>query len=43
VLQLPAEIDPDTVHVTVSDGLVEIKLLKAGLSKKVLLAKAAAV
>src|SRR6266571_984390 len=43
VLQLPAEIDPDTVHVTVSDGLVEIKLLKAGLSKKVLLAKAATV
>jgi len=27
----------------VSDGLVEIKLLKAGLSKKVLLAKAATV
>jgi len=27
----------------VSDGLVEIKLLKAGLSKKVPLAKAAAV
>jgi len=35
VLQLPAEIDPDTVHATVSDGLVEIKLLKVGLGKKV--------
>ena len=43
VLQLPAEIDPDTVHATVSDGIVEIKLVKAGLSKKVPLAKAAAV
>jgi HSP20 family molecular chaperone IbpA len=41
VLQLPAEIDPDTVHATVSDGLVEIKLLKVGLSKNVPLAKAA--
>ena len=43
VLQLPAEIDPDTVNATVSDGLVEIKLVKVGLSKKVLLAKAARV
>jgi len=43
VLQLPAETDLDTVHATVSDGLVEIKLLKVGLSKKVLLAKAATV
>src|SRR2546426_2319795 len=43
VLQLPAETDLDTVHATVSDGLVEIKLLKVGLSKKVPLAKAAAV
>ena len=43
VLQLPAEIDPDTIHATVSDGLVEIKLLKAGLSKNAPLAKAAAV
>src|SRR6266481_1768725 len=43
VLQLPAEIDPDTVHATVSDGLVEIKLLKVGLGKKLPLAKAAAV
>ncbi len=42
-VQLPAETDPDTVHATVSDGLVEIKLLKVGLSKKVPLAKAAAV
>jgi len=42
-LQLPAEIDPDTVHATVSDGLVEIKLVKVGLGKKVPLAKAAAV
>src|SRR2546422_6354549 len=42
-VQLPAETDPDTVHATVSDGLVEIKLLKVGLSKKVPLAKGAAV
>src|SRR2546430_3459793 len=42
-VQLPAETDPDTVHAAVSDGLVEIKLLKVGLSKKVPFAKAAAV
>src|SRR5882762_9927343 len=43
VLHLPAEIDPDTLNATVSDGLLEIKLLKVGLSKKVPLAKAATV
>jgi len=43
VVHLPAEIDPDTMNATVSDGLLEIKLLKVGLSKKVPLAKAATV
>jgi HSP20 family protein len=43
VLSLPAEIDRDAVNATVSHGLLEIKLLKAGLSKKVPLAKAATV
>ena len=41
VLDLPCEIDPDTVNTTVSDGLLEIKLLNVGLSKKVPLARAA--
>jgi HSP20 family protein len=42
VVGLPAEIDPDRVNATVSDGLLEIKLLKVGLGKKVpVLAKAA--
>jgi HSP20 family molecular chaperone IbpA len=43
VVGLPAEIDPDRVNATVSDGLLEIKLLKVGLSKKVPLARAATV
>src|SRR6266849_7180568 len=43
VVHLPAEIDPDTMNATVSDGLLEIKLLKVGLSKKVPLARAATV
>jgi len=43
VVHLPAEIDPDTVNETVSHGLLEIKLLKVGVSKKVPLAKAATV
>src|SRR5713226_6449257 len=43
VVGLPFEIDPGTVNATVSDGLLEIKLLKVGLSKKVPLAKAATV
>ncbi len=43
VLDLPSQIDPDRVNATVSDGLLEIKLLKVGLGKKVpVLAKAAA-
>ncbi len=41
VLHLPAEIHGDAVNTTVSEGLLEIKLLKVGLSKKVPLAKAA--
>jgi HSP20 family protein len=42
VVGLPAEIDPDRVNATVSDGLLEIKLLKVGLGKKVpVLAKTA--
>src|SRR3989442_14675931 len=43
VVGLPSEIDPGTVNTTVGDGLLEIKLLKVGLSKKVPLAKAATV
>ena len=42
VVGLPAEVDPDRVNATVSGGLLEIKLLKVGLGKKVpVLAKAA--
>ena len=42
VVDLPSEIDRDRVNATVSDGLLEIKLLKVGLGKKVpVLAKAA--
>ncbi len=42
VLDLPLEIDQDTVNATVSGGVLEIKLLKVGLGKKVpVLAKAA--
>src|SRR5437016_4512200 len=43
VVGLPFEIDPATVNATVSDGLLEIKVWKVGLSKKVPLAKAATV
>jgi HSP20 family protein len=43
VLDLPSEINPDKVKATVNDGLLEIKLLKVGLGKKVpVLAKTAA-
>jgi len=35
VLDLPCEIDPDRVDATVSDGILEVKLLKVGLGKKV--------
>jgi len=42
VVGLPAEIDPERVNATVSDGLLEIKLSKVGLGKKVpVLSKAA--
>jgi HSP20 family protein len=41
-LDLPYEIDPDRVDANVSNGILEIKLLKVGLGKKVpVLAKAA--
>jgi len=41
-LELPAEIDPGRVDAAVSNGVLEIKLLKVGLGKKVpVLAKAA--
>jgi type II secretory pathway predicted ATPase ExeA/HSP20 family molecular chaperone IbpA len=35
MLDLPSEIDPDGVHATVSDGLLEIKVSKVGLGEKV--------
>jgi HSP20 family protein len=35
VLDLPSEVDPDKVDATVSDGMLEVKLLKVGLGKKV--------
>jgi HSP20 family protein len=42
VLELPSEIDPDRVNATVRDGLLELKLSKVGLGKKVpVLARAA--
>jgi HSP20 family protein len=42
VLELPSEIDPDRVNASVSEGILEIKLLKAGLGRKVqVLAKTA--
>jgi HSP20 family molecular chaperone IbpA len=34
-LELPGEIDPDRVDATVRNGILEIKLLKVGLGKKV--------
>lgn len=43
VLDLPCEIDPNTVNATISNGLLELRLLKVGLGKKVpVLTKAAA-
>jgi HSP20 family protein len=43
-LELPSEIDPDQVKASLSDGILEIQLLKVGLGKKVpVLAKAATV
>ncbi len=35
MLDLPSEIDPDGLHATVSDGLLEIKVSKVGLGEKV--------
>jgi HSP20 family molecular chaperone IbpA len=41
-LDLPSEIDPDRVDATVGNGILEIKLLKVGLGRKVpVLGKAA--
>ena len=43
VLDLPCEIDPNTVNATVSDGLLELRLSKVRLGKKVpVLTRAAA-
>jgi type II secretory pathway predicted ATPase ExeA/HSP20 family molecular chaperone IbpA len=43
VLDLPSQVDPDRVNATVSNGILEIKLLKVGSGKKVpILVKAAA-
>ena len=43
VLDLPSQIDPDRVNATLGDGILEIKLLKIGMGKKIpILAKAAA-
>ena len=43
-LELPSEIDPDQVKASLSDGILEIQLVKVGLGKKVpVLAKAATV
>jgi len=43
VLDLPSQIDPDRVNATLSNGILEIKLLKVGMGKKIpVLAKAAA-
>jgi type II secretory pathway predicted ATPase ExeA/HSP20 family molecular chaperone IbpA len=35
MLDLPSEIDPDGMHATVSDGLLEIKVAKVGLGENV--------
>jgi HSP20 family protein len=41
-VELPSEIDPEQVKATVSDGILEIQLLKVGLAKKIpVLSKAA--
>ncbi|MGA7792933.1 MAG: Hsp20 family protein [Candidatus Acidiferrales bacterium] len=43
-LELPSEIDPDQVKASLSDGILEIQLVKVGLGKKVpVRAKAATV
>src|SRR6266699_4184708 len=42
VLDLPSQIDPDRVNATLSDGILEIRLLKVGMGKKIpVLARAA--
>jgi HSP20 family protein len=35
VLNLPSEVDPDNVDATVSNGVLEVKVLKVGLGRKV--------
>jgi type II secretory pathway predicted ATPase ExeA/HSP20 family molecular chaperone IbpA len=43
VLDLPSQVDPDRVNAAVSDGILEIKLLKVGFGKKIpILVKSAA-
>jgi HSP20 family protein len=43
VFDLPSQIDPDRVNATLGDGILEIRLLKIGMGKKIpVLAKAAA-
>src|SRR5258708_19781423 len=43
VLYLPSQIDPHRVNATLSDGILEIRLLKVGMGKKIpILTKAAA-
>ena len=43
VLDLPSQIDPDRVNATLSDGILEIKLLKVEMGKQIpVLAKAVA-
>jgi len=34
-VELPSEIDPASVNATVSDGILEIKLLRVGLGKRI--------
>ena len=43
VLDLPSQIDADRVNATLGDGILEVRLLKIGMGKKIpVLAKAAA-
>jgi HSP20 family molecular chaperone IbpA len=42
-LDLPSQIDRDSVNATLGDGILEIRLLKIGMGKKIpVIAKAAA-
>jgi HSP20 family protein len=35
VLDLPSQIDPDRMNATLNNGILEIKLLKVGMGKKI--------